>query len=209
MNAQDKTFRELTTEEKERIDREHPGSYTHSITYGSDASKPYHYICPRYWSLKHNTSLTEEEVKSGKYGSVIPQKAKKVPAGANIFEFTDDKYHVDDKGNYKQHYPGFLKKDAHPKGLCVPCCFAQWDKPSQTARRKECESKQYESVRTETMRVAAQSEDSLVSPPISEGESLVAAAAPAPPPVLPRLDVRTERSQRRAGAAGEIGDGQR
>lgn len=137
----------LTTEEKDRIDREHPGSYTHSITYGSDASKPYHYICPRYWSLKHNTSLTEEEVKSGKYGTVIPQKAKKIPPGATIFEFTDDKYHVDEKGNYKQHYPGFLKKDAHPKGLCVPCCFAQWDKPAQTARRQECEAKQFESVK--------------------------------------------------------------
>ena len=140
----------LTSEEKARIDREHPNSYSHSVTYGSDPSKQYHYICPRYWSLKHNTSLTEEEVKSGKYGAIIPQKAKKIPPGANIFEFTDDKYHVDEKGNYKQHYPGFLKKDAHPKGLCVPCCFAQWDKPSQIARRQECETKQFESVRTET-----------------------------------------------------------
>jgi hypothetical protein len=137
----------LTDEEKTRIDREHPGSYSHSITYGSDSSKQYHYICPRYWSLKHNTSLTEEEVKSGKYGAIIPQKAKKIPAGANIFEFTDDKYHVDEKGNYKQHYPGFLKKDAHPKGLCVPCCFAQWDKPAQTARRQECEAKKFETIK--------------------------------------------------------------
>ncbi len=140
----------LTDDEKARIDREHPGSYSHSISYGSDTSKQYHYICPRYWSLKHNTSLTEEEVKSGKYGSVIPNDAKKVPPGANIFEFTDKKYHIDEKGNYKQHYPGFLKKDAHPKGLCVPCCFAQWDKPSQTARRKECESKKFETVRMMT-----------------------------------------------------------
>lgn len=140
----------LTDEEKAQIDKEHPGSYSHSITYGSDPSKQYHYICPRYWSLKHNTSLTEEEVKSGKYGAIIPQKAKKIPPGANIFEFTDDKYHVDEKGNYKQHYPGFLKKDAHPKGLCVPCCFAQWDKPSQTSRRQECEAKKFESVKMNT-----------------------------------------------------------
>ena len=145
----------LTNEEKEQIDKEHPGSYSHSITYGSDASKPYHYICPRYWSLKHNTSLTEEEVKSGKYGAIIPQKAKKIPPGANIFEFTDDKYHVDEKGNYKQHYPGFLKKDAHPKGLCVPCCFAQWDKPSQTTRRQECEAKKFEAVQIKTKSKAA------------------------------------------------------
>ena len=153
----------LTSEEKDRIDREHPGSYTHSITYGSVASKPYHYICPRYWSLKHNTSLTEEEVKSGKYGAIIPQKAKKIPAGANIFEFTDDKYHVDEKGNYKQHYPGFLKKDAHPKGLCVPCCFAQWDKPAQTARRQECQSKQFEAVKLTTQKPDAVLSDDVPS----------------------------------------------
>jgi hypothetical protein len=137
----------LTNEEKERIDKEHPGSYNQSITYGSDPKNQYNYICPRYWSLKHNTSLTEDEVKSGKYGNIIPQKAKKIPKGSNIFEFTDDKYHLGENGEYKQHYPGFLKKDAHPKGLCVPCCFSQWDKPSQTQRRQECEIKQHESVK--------------------------------------------------------------
>lgn len=137
----------LTDDEKAQIDKEHPGSYSQSIRYGSDPKNQYNYICPRYWSLKHNTSLTEEEVKSGKYGKIIPHKSKKIPPGTNIFEFTDDKYHIDDQGNYKQHYPGFLKKDVHPKGLCVPCCFSQWDKPSQTQRRQECEIKQHEEVK--------------------------------------------------------------
>ena len=169
----------LTSEEKARIDREHPESYSHSITYGSEPSKQYHYICPRYWSLKHNTSLTEEEVKSGKYGSIIPQKAKKIPAGANVFEFTDDKYHKDDKGNYKQHYPGFLKKDAHPKGLCVPCCFAQWDKPSQTARRKECETGAADAAR-EAVSLSSESNAEHVSESSSASSLL-----PQPPPQLP------------------------
>merc|ERR1711907_374281 len=62
----------LTDSEKEYIDKEHPGSYTHAIKYGSNPDKQYWYICPRYWSLIKNTSLTEEEVKSGKYGNVIP-----------------------------------------------------------------------------------------------------------------------------------------
>ena len=180
----------LTSEEKARIDREHPDSYSHSITYGSDPSKQFHYICPRYWSLKHNTSLTEEEVKSGKYGAVIPQKAKKIPPGANIFEFTDDKYHIDDKGNYKQHYPGFLGKDKHPKGLCVPCCFAQWDKPSQTTRRKECEAKQFESVRMEESSatpagVAAASAASAETPTAYSALAAPAAAVAATPKVAP------------------------
>ena len=193
----------LTDEEKARIDREHPGSYSHSITYGSDASKQHHYICPRYWSLKDNTSLTEEEVKSGKYGSIIPQKAKKIPRGANIFEFTDDKYHIDEKGNYKQHYPGFLKKDAHPKGLCVPCCFAQWDKPAQTARRKECEAKQFESVQLMTPRTntAGQASDVVPSsaqetpraPPTPMTSQSVAQTMSAPPEQVKLNEIKDDR----------------
>lgn len=131
----------LTDKEKERIDKEHPGSYNHAIKYGSDPNKQYWYICPRYWSLTKNTSLTEEDVKSGKYGNVIPQNAKKVPKDTSIFEFTDNRVHKGDDGNYIQHYPGFiLKKDSHPDGLCLPCCFKSWDTPSQKKRRDECKS---------------------------------------------------------------------
>ena len=131
----------LTDKEKERIDKEHPGSYKHAIKYGSDPNKQYWYICPRYWSLTKNTSLTEEDVKSGKYGNVIPQNAKKVPKDASIFEFTDNRVHKGDDGKYIQHYPGFiLKKDSHPDGLCLPCCFKSWDTPSQKKRREECQS---------------------------------------------------------------------
>ena len=184
----------LTSEEKARIDREHPNSYSQSITYGSDQSKQYHYICPRYWSLKHNTSLTEEEVQSGKYGKVIPQKAKKVPAGASIFEFTDDKYHVDEKGNYKQHYPGFLKKDAHPKGLCVPCCFGQWDKPSQTARRQECEMKQHEEIRVkENDKLAPGAAAAAAAGGEEEPRQQSSAASSAPPEIAKITEMKDDR----------------
>ena len=133
----------LTDEEKEKIDREHPGSYEHAIKYGSDPSKQYWYICPRYWDLKNNTSLTDEEVKSGKYGGIIPQSAKTVPPGKNIWEFTDAEgavphTRIKPNGEYIPHYPGFLKKDVHPDGKCVPCCFSSWDKPVQKKRREEC-----------------------------------------------------------------------
>jgi hypothetical protein len=148
--------------------------------------------------LKHNTSLTEEEVKSGKYGAVIPQKAKKIPPGANIFEFTDDKYHVDEKGNYKQHYPGFLKKDAHPKGLCVPCCFAQWDKPSQTARRQECQSKQFEAIRTETTTTS-----SSVPVPAEEGSGNLSEQSSAPPGGSADTATATPRAQPRQVVVSE------
>jgi hypothetical protein len=128
----------LTDNEKEKIDKEHPGSYNEAVQYGTEKDKKYWYICPRYWSLKHNTSLTEEEVSSGKYGNVIPHKSNKVPKDANIYEFTDDKYHKDKDNKYINLYPGFLKDKAHPEGLCVPCCFKSWDAPEQTKRRGQC-----------------------------------------------------------------------
>jgi hypothetical protein len=131
----------LTNEEKERIDKEHSGSYTNAIKYGSTPDKQNWYICPRYWSIKDNVSLTEQEVKSGKYGGIIPPSSKKVPKGKYIFEFnvgTKNNEHVDEKGNYITHYPGFLKDDTHPDGMCVPCCFKQWNSKMQQTRREQC-----------------------------------------------------------------------
>ena len=133
----------LTDKEKEKIDKENPGSYDQAIKYGSNPNKQFWYICPRFWDLKRNVSLTKEQAESGKYGGIIPQKingkaVKKVPSGANIWEFTESKEHVDKDGNYIHYNPGFLKKDAHPDGLCVPCCFKAWDGKSQQTRRAQC-----------------------------------------------------------------------
>ena len=129
----------LTNEEKDYIDKFHKGSYEESIKYGSDPNNQHWFICPRYWSLKDNVSLTQEQVDSGKYGKLIPKDAKKVPPGANIYEFTDDKYHIDKSGKYVTHYPGFVKEDSkHPHNLCIPCCFKNWNTPAQESRRKQC-----------------------------------------------------------------------
>ena len=128
----------LTDEEKNNIDKNHPGSYDEAIKYGTSKDKEFWYICPRYWSLKDNTSLTEEQVKSGKYGNIIPEGAKKIPPGANIFEFTDNKYHKDKQDNYVKHYPGFVKEGSHPDGYCLPCCFKAWNSPEQNKRREQC-----------------------------------------------------------------------
>jgi hypothetical protein len=128
----------LTDKEKENIDEKHPGSYDQAVKYGSDPKNQYWYICPRYWSLKDNVSLTDAEAKSGKYGTIIPKDAKKVPPGGNVFEFTEDKYHKNDKDEYVKHYPGFLGTDAHPAGKCMPCCYSRWDSPQQKKRRDIC-----------------------------------------------------------------------
>ena len=126
----------LTDTEKERIDKEHPGSYSEAIKYGSDPSKQFWYICPRYWDMKNNTSLAEEDVDKN---LVIPKKTldNKVPAGKHIFEFNDyGTEHLKNK-EYITHYPGFLKKkDEGSK--CLPCCFKKWNGPTQVSLRAQC-----------------------------------------------------------------------
>ena len=136
----------LTDEEKEKIDRDHPGSYSQAIKYGSNKDKKYWYICPRYWSLRDNVSLTQEQVDSGEYGDIIPLDAKTVPPGGNIYEFRSS-YHYDTRGKkYKDLYPGYMQTNKHPDGKCIPCCFKTWDTPSQLKRRKECESEKKDSI---------------------------------------------------------------
>jgi hypothetical protein len=129
----------LTDDEKKEIDKSHPNSYSQSIKYGTGDEK-YWYICPRYWCLKTNTSITEEEVKSGVCGGIIPKDATKIPPGHYVYEFNSGtKQHLDANGKYINNVPGFLREDSHPEGKCVPCCFkGSWDKPQQVTRRQQC-----------------------------------------------------------------------
>ena len=129
----------LNEEEKKNIDEKHPGSYSHALKYGTNDNK-YWYICPRYWCLKTNTSMTEDEVKSGVCGGIIPKGATNIPKGSYVYEFNSGtKQHLDSNGKYIENIPGFLNAESHPSGKCIPCCFkGSWDKPQQQRRRDEC-----------------------------------------------------------------------
>ena len=130
----------LTDEEKQKIDEEHPDSYEHAIHYGSDPDNKNWYICPRYWCLKTNTSISEEEVERGVCGgkdAIIPFHAQKVPKGKFIFEFNAPAEHVNSDGSYIKHYPGFLK-NKNKEGKCIPCCFKYWNSNDQQSKRREC-----------------------------------------------------------------------
>ena len=128
----------LTQEEKDKIDREHPGSYTKALAYQVSPDQPkYYYICPRYWSLRDNVSLTEEDVASGKYGNVIPKGAKVVGQGETIYEM-DGTYHRNQAGERISLVPGFYSKKIPGTNMCVPCCYKDWDKPDQVRLRNEC-----------------------------------------------------------------------
>jgi hypothetical protein len=100
------------------------GSYLSAISYSTDPTKNFWYICPRYWSLKTNRSMTEDDVKElieneGK-GIMIPYKAETVPKGAYIYEFAHPQEHFVD-GKYIPHYPGFIKNSKSK--FDFPCCF--------------------------------------------------------------------------------------
>ena len=129
----------ITDEEKKEIDRTNPGSYGHALLHGSSQDKKHWYICPRYWCLKTNSSISEEDVKAGKCGAVIPRDALRVPPGAYVYEFNNPRFHMKEDGIYKQHVPGFLKPEKHPDGKCIPCCFGKlWDSKDQVKRRETC-----------------------------------------------------------------------
>jgi hypothetical protein len=127
----------LTQSEKDDIDKNHPGSYDQAIKYGSDPNNPYYYICPRYWCLLTNSSITEEEVNSGMCGTIIPKDAKKIPKGAYVYEFTDDKYHKNKEGNYVTHNPGF-RDELNKEGYCLPCCYSNWNSEKRKGRVEQC-----------------------------------------------------------------------
>lgn len=126
----------LTPEEKEKIDKDHAGSYDNAISYKSKSDgKLYYYICPKYWSLRDNVSLTQQQVDSGDYGKLIPDKASSVGEGEAIFKLN----HTDKEGNYIENYPGFMEPSKHPGGQCIPCCFSSWNKPKQRRMREKCD----------------------------------------------------------------------
>ena len=133
----------LTQSEKDKIDendkKNNSKSYNKALQYGSDPTKKNWYICPRYWCLKTNSAISEEDVKAGKCGKVIQKGEKTVPKGHYVYEFNHHIQHHSKDGSYKENTPGFLDGSLHPKGLCLPCCFKkEWDSKGQIDRRKEC-----------------------------------------------------------------------
>jgi len=87
--------------------------------------------------MKTNMPISAEDVAAGKCGKIIPRDAKEIKHGEYVFEFYDKSEHGT-RENYIKHYPGFLEKDKHPDGLCMPCCFKNWNTPVQLERRRQC-----------------------------------------------------------------------
>ena len=78
------------TEDEKQSSTEKTDKHKYAIRYGTKPDKKYWYICPRYWCLKTNEALSEEQVEQG-------------VCKDHVHEFTDDRYHVDKDQNYKWH----------------------------------------------------------------------------------------------------------
>ncbi len=136
----------LSQEEKDKIDAKDQSigskSYQHAIKYGTNPEKQNWYICPRYWCLQTNMSMTEEEVKAGKCGTkpyphnIIPDGADVVPEGAYVIEFKSKK-HVNKDGSYKHYNPGVLSHKTDD-GYCIPCCYGEWKSGLWQKNKEKC-----------------------------------------------------------------------
>jgi hypothetical protein len=133
----------LTDDEMQKIEEEQPGFLEKGkengdiLRYGSNPDNQYYYMCPRYWCMKTNSPISEADAKSGKCGKIIPRTRKEIKPGEYVFEFYDKAEHGSQE-NYIKHYPGFLEKGKHAEGLCMPCCFKNWNTPGQLERRRQC-----------------------------------------------------------------------
>ena len=135
----------LTKSEFEKIKKEHPDSFHGWLKYGSSKDKEAYYICPRYWCLKNKTSVSHEKLEQGLYGGLnavidynnVPKTFDDLPPDKHIYEFTDDRFHKDDKGNYVDFYPGLLDKSKHEQNLAMPCCFKYKDNIKKVAKEQK------------------------------------------------------------------------
>tara|TARA_B110000483_G_scaffold14606_2_gene16457 strand:+ start:1549 stop:5955 length:4407 start_codon:yes stop_codon:yes gene_type:complete len=128
----------LNKKEMENIEKNHRESYNEALEY-STKDEPFWYICPRYWSLKDNTSFTEKEVEAilkKTPNAIIPPGSKTVPEGSYIYEFKHPKQHINAKGEYIYQYPGLIH-DAHPDGYSIPCCFKKQKKRDAVPKKVE------------------------------------------------------------------------
>jgi len=119
----------LYQEELDEIQKKNPGFLKEGdiAKYGSEPDKQFYYICPRYWDLKNETVITEEEMKEKNlYDKIIPANAKKVPKGTYIYESKETK-----------QYPNF-QTESHPDGYCLPCCFSKWNTKTLLERKGKC-----------------------------------------------------------------------
>ena len=126
----------LTKEELERIDSTdaktgQPSYYGKPLEYAGDSdeesengNKKY-YICPRYWNVIEERSVSQKEIDDNHLQKNIVTKEESYdPENKSkfILDLTSPLEHFK-TGSYNPYLPGFLKTLKTKSGQCLPCCF--------------------------------------------------------------------------------------
>lgn len=105
-------------EKDPRIKRE---SYTYSVKYSSEPSLfERWYICPKAWCPICEIPIYENDI-DPKTIKLRATKDKGRLCKTGKCPYGDHLVIIKEKSN--DIYPGFLSKDSHPQGLCLPCCY--------------------------------------------------------------------------------------
>lgn len=98
-------------------------SYSYAIKYSSDPNTFQRwYICPKIWCAYCEIPISESDIDK----STIKLRATKNKGRmcrTVLCPFGDHLAYVKDKESESEIYPGFISKNIHPQGLCLPCCF--------------------------------------------------------------------------------------
>ena len=73
--------------EKQKVLIDNP-TYTSNdiLEYSTNPLDKYYYICPKFWDLEKNSTLTQEQVESGDYGTIYSKGT------GNIYKFENKNY---------------------------------------------------------------------------------------------------------------------
>jgi len=91
------------------------------------------YICPQVWCPKSKVALKYKDFKE-KYNEQCPYP----DIEEKPILLTNHYWGKGDKGQTREHYPGFLDAfKTHPKKFCLPCCFKKEPKEGNKNKQKE------------------------------------------------------------------------
>jgi hypothetical protein len=125
-------------------------SYTYSIKYSSDPNTLNRwYICPKVWCPYCELPILESDIDSKTIKLKATREKGRMCKVAKC-PYGDHQVFIREKSNQVYNYPGFLTKDKHPNGLCLPCCFKipkNIPKSSSYSSFKKCLGEEFENVK--------------------------------------------------------------
>ena len=85
----------LSEDEMEKAKKENPEMFQEDggnvIKYGSNKDNQFYYVCPKYWNLREDKFISEEDIKKNNLQSkIIAKNEKVVKNGKYIYKFYED-----------------------------------------------------------------------------------------------------------------------